>query len=126
MRMCSPNVSGAVFCTAGETVKIELIQLIPPGKFWHKFTLRNQRQMEIESTEITASNSSGHFFLLAVGKVLAVYEDDARRFLFPEPKLVPSFSGGDCEVLLTRDPTFPVSCIRTCTGTNSHNLDIAP
>ncbi|XP_053537586.1 spermatogenesis associated 6-like protein isoform X2 [Ictalurus punctatus] len=55
-----------------ETVKLKLIQLIPP-----------------------------------VGEVLAVYEDDARSFLFPEPKLVPSFSGVDCKVLMTREPTFP-------------------
>ncbi|KAM9500465.1 spermatogenesis associated 6-like protein isoform 2-T2 [Clarias gariepinus] len=55
-----------------ETVKVELIQLIPP-----------------------------------VGEVLATYEDDARSFLFPEPKLVPSFSGEDREVLMTRDPSFP-------------------
>ncbi|GAA6104275.1 spermatogenesis associated 6-like protein isoform X2 [Tachysurus ichikawai] len=55
-----------------ETVKVELIQLIPP-----------------------------------VGEVLAIYELDARSFLFPEPKLVPSFSGEDREVLMTRDPTFP-------------------
>ncbi|XP_060730416.1 spermatogenesis associated 6-like protein isoform X1 [Tachysurus vachellii] len=55
-----------------ETVKVELIQLIPP-----------------------------------VGEVLAIYELDARSFLFPEPKLVPSFSGEDREVLMRRDPTFP-------------------
>ncbi|XP_066538033.1 spermatogenesis associated 6-like protein [Hoplias malabaricus] len=55
-----------------ETVKIDLIQLIPP-----------------------------------VGKVLASYEENTRSFLFPEPKLVPSFSGGDREVLMTRDPLFP-------------------
>ncbi|XP_072542941.1 spermatogenesis associated 6-like protein [Salminus brasiliensis] len=42
-----------------------------------------------------------------VGEVLASYEENARSFLFPEPKLVPSFSGGDREVLMTRDPTFP-------------------
>lgn len=66
--------------------------------------------MVIESTE---SNSVGHFFLLAVGEVLAVYEDDARSFLFPEPKLVPSFSGVDCKVLMTREPTFPVSYLLT-------------
>ncbi|XP_053537587.1 spermatogenesis associated 6-like protein isoform X3 [Ictalurus punctatus] len=72
MCVCSLNASGAVFSTAGETVKLKLIQLIPP-----------------------------------VGEVLAVYEDDARSFLFPEPKLVPSFSGVDCKVLMTREPTFP-------------------
>lgn len=34
MCMCSPNAPDDVFSTAGETVKVELIQLIPPGKFW--------------------------------------------------------------------------------------------
>ncbi|XP_046905053.1 spermatogenesis associated 6-like protein [Hypomesus transpacificus] len=55
-----------------ETVKVELVQLIPP-----------------------------------VGETLACFEEDARRFLFPEPKLVPSFSGVDREVLMTRSFTFP-------------------
>ncbi|KAI4900166.1 hypothetical protein NFI96_023892 [Prochilodus magdalenae] len=55
-----------------ETVKIDLIQLIPPA-----------------------------------GEVLASYEENARSFLFPEPKLVPSFCGGDRKVLMTRDPAFP-------------------
>lgn len=55
-----------------------------------------------------ASYNVGHFSLPAVGEVLATYEDDARSFLFPEPKLVPSFSGEDREVLMTRDPSFPV------------------
>ncbi|KAK3567352.1 hypothetical protein QTP86_019917 [Hemibagrus guttatus] len=63
------NVAEMLQC---ETVKVELIQLIPP-----------------------------------VGEVLATYEVDARSFLFPEPKLVPSFSGEDREVLMKRDPTFP-------------------
>ncbi|TNN32321.1 Spermatogenesis-associated protein 6 [Liparis tanakae] len=39
---------------------------------------------------------------------LACFEEDARRFLFPEPKLVPSSSGVDREVLMTRAPHFPV------------------
>ncbi|XP_044040814.1 spermatogenesis associated 6-like protein isoform X2 [Siniperca chuatsi] len=55
-----------------ETVRIELVQLIPP-----------------------------------VGDTLACFEEDARSFLFPEPKLVPSFSGVDREVLMTRAPHFP-------------------
>ncbi|XP_042368313.1 LOW QUALITY PROTEIN: spermatogenesis associated 6-like protein [Plectropomus leopardus] len=41
------------------------------------------------------------------GGTLACFEEDARRFLFPEPKLVPSFSGVDREVLMTRAPHFP-------------------
>ncbi|XP_041738434.1 spermatogenesis associated 6-like protein [Coregonus clupeaformis] len=55
-----------------ETVKVELVQLIPP-----------------------------------VGEALACFEEDSRRFLFPEPKLVPSFSGVDREVLMTRSICFP-------------------
>ncbi|XP_016417334.1 spermatogenesis associated 6-like protein isoform X1 [Sinocyclocheilus rhinocerous] len=55
-----------------ETVKIELIQLIPPA-----------------------------------GEILASFEEDARSFLFPEPKLAPSFSGVERAVLMTRHPTFP-------------------
>nr|XP_046236505.1 spermatogenesis associated 6-like protein isoform X2 [Scatophagus argus] len=55
-----------------ETVRIELVQLIPP-----------------------------------VGDTLANVEEDARRFLFPEPKLVPSFSGVDREILMTRASHFP-------------------
>ncbi|KAM9335368.1 spermatogenesis associated 6-like protein [Symphorus nematophorus] len=42
-----------------------------------------------------------------VGDTLACFEEDARRFLFPEPKLVPSFSGVDREVLMIRAPHFP-------------------
>ncbi|XP_071334360.1 spermatogenesis associated 6-like protein isoform X2 [Trachinotus anak] len=54
-----------------ETIRIELVQLVPPGD------------------------------------TLACFEEDARRFLFPEPKLVPSFSGVDREILMTRAPYFP-------------------
>ncbi|KAJ8268933.1 hypothetical protein COCON_G00115400 [Conger conger] len=41
------------------------------------------------------------------GESLAYFEVDTRSFLFPEPKLVPSSSGVDREVLMTRAPTFP-------------------
>ncbi|XP_055084868.1 spermatogenesis associated 6-like protein [Periophthalmus magnuspinnatus] len=55
-----------------ETVRTELMQLIPP-----------------------------------VGMTLAYYTNDARRFLFPEPKLVPPFSGTEQEILMTRSQNFP-------------------
>lgn len=48
------------------------------------------------------------FFFFAVGDTLAYFEEDARKFLFPEPRLVPSFSGVDQEVLMIRAPFFPV------------------
>ncbi|XP_028985343.1 spermatogenesis associated 6-like protein isoform X2 [Betta splendens] len=57
---------------AYETVRIELVELIPPR-----------------------------------GHTMACFEEDARSFLFPEPKLVPSFSGVDREVLMTRASHFP-------------------
>ncbi|KAK7910245.1 hypothetical protein WMY93_014929 [Mugilogobius chulae] len=60
-----------------ETVRIELVQLIPP-----------------------------------IGNTLAYYANDARRFLFPEPKLVPPSSGTDQEVLMTRAQHFPGICPR--------------
>ncbi|XP_049424852.1 spermatogenesis associated 6-like protein isoform X2 [Epinephelus fuscoguttatus] len=41
-----------------------------------------------------------------VADTLAYFEEDTRRFLFPEPKLVPSFSGVDQEILMTRAPHF--------------------
>ncbi|XP_062849242.1 spermatogenesis associated 6-like protein [Trichomycterus rosablanca] len=63
------NIAEMLQC---ETVKVKLIQLVPP-----------------------------------VGEVLARYEENVRSFLFPEPKLVPGFSGEDREVLMKRDSTFP-------------------
>ncbi|CAL8241717.1 unnamed protein product [Merluccius merluccius] len=42
-----------------------------------------------------------------VGETLAWFEEDSRHFLFPEPKLVPSYSGVGREVLMTRAPRFP-------------------
>ncbi|XP_068443626.1 spermatogenesis associated 6-like protein isoform X2 [Clinocottus analis] len=42
-----------------------------------------------------------------VANLMACFEEDARSFLFPEPKLVPCSSGVDREVLMTRAPHFP-------------------
>ncbi|KAM6909390.1 spermatogenesis associated 6-like protein [Xenentodon cancila] len=55
-----------------ETIRIELVQLVPPA-----------------------------------GDILACCEENARSFLFPEPKLVPPFSGVDRELLMMRAPHFP-------------------
>ncbi|KAM8880965.1 spermatogenesis associated 6-like protein isoform 2-T2 [Synchiropus picturatus] len=41
-----------------------------------------------------------------VGETLAFFEESARLFFFPEPKLVPCLSGVDREVLMTRAPSF--------------------
>ncbi|XP_041128160.1 spermatogenesis-associated protein 6-like isoform X2 [Polyodon spathula] len=42
-----------------------------------------------------------------VGETLASYEEEARSFLFPEPKLSPTYPGVDREVLMRRTPNFP-------------------
>ncbi|KAL0970332.1 hypothetical protein UPYG_G00240560 [Umbra pygmaea] len=42
-----------------------------------------------------------------VGESLACFEEDTRHFLFPEPRLVPTTSGMDREVLMTRSINFP-------------------
>jgi len=46
------------------------------------------------------------YFCLA-GELLATYEDNAREFLFPTPRVSPSYPGVDREVLLRRSATFP-------------------
>lgn len=51
---------------------------------------------------------SDHLHFVA-GDTLAWFEEDARSFLFPEPKLVPPFSGVAREVLMMRAAHFPVS-----------------
>ncbi|KAG7265995.1 hypothetical protein CRUP_029606 [Coryphaenoides rupestris] len=49
----------------------------------------------------------GQYRTSKYGETLAWFEEDSRHFLFPEPKLVPSYSGVGREVLMTRAPHFP-------------------
>lgn len=95
------------FSFPGEPVKIELIQLIPPGttdiisqKYLNKYFCR---------LLTTVESLFAFYCSFTAGEILASFEEDARSFLFPEPKLVPSFSGVEREVLMTRHPNFPVS-----------------
>ncbi|KAM4536804.1 spermatogenesis associated 6-like protein isoform 1-T1 [Odontesthes bonariensis] len=74
-----------------ETVRIELVQLIPP-----------------------------------VGDTLAYFEEDARSFLFPEPKLVPPFSGVDREVLMIRAGHFPGIAPRLEFSTKTSIIECSP
>nr|CAB3266521.1 spermatogenesis-associated protein 6 [Phallusia mammillata] len=41
------------------------------------------------------------------GELLATYEDNAREFLFPTPRISPTYPGVDREVLLQRSSAFP-------------------
>ncbi|KAM8960553.1 spermatogenesis associated 6-like protein [Pelodytes ibericus] len=43
----------------------------------------------------------------SAGDVLAVYEENSREFLFPEPKLTPPYPGVDREVLMKTVPGYP-------------------
>ncbi|KAG8130588.1 hypothetical protein E2320_017159 [Naja naja] len=45
--------------------------------------------------------------MLENGKELAFYETNTRYFLFPEPKLTPSYPGVDRELLMNIHPSFP-------------------
>lgn len=40
------------------------------------------------------------------GELLATYDDNARDFLFPTPRVSPTYPGVDREVLLQRSSTF--------------------
>jgi len=91
----------------GEPVKIELIQLIPPGT---PAIISQILLHESFCRLLTTVKSLFAFYCsFTAGEILASFEEDARSFLFPEPKLVPSFSGVEREVLMTRHPNFPVS-----------------
>ncbi|XP_013876550.1 spermatogenesis associated 6-like protein isoform X2 [Austrofundulus limnaeus] len=46
------------------------------------------------------------------GEILACFEEDARSFLFSEPKIVPPLSGVDREVLMMKASHFPRPGIR--------------
>ncbi|XP_013876549.1 spermatogenesis associated 6-like protein isoform X1 [Austrofundulus limnaeus] len=46
------------------------------------------------------------------GEILACFEEDARSFLFSEPKIVPPLSGVDREVLMMKASHFPGICPR--------------
>ncbi|XP_028254130.1 spermatogenesis associated 6-like protein, partial [Parambassis ranga] len=61
-----------------------------------------------------------------VGDTLAFFEEDARSFLFPEPKLVPSFSGVEREVLMTRAPHFPGIAPRLEFSTKTTIIECSP
>lgn len=96
-----------------ETVKIELIQLIPPGTT----DIISQTLLNYSCCRLLTTVESLFAFYcpFTAGEILASFEEDARSFLFPEPKLVPSFSGVEREVLMTRHPTFPVSAYLSTT-----------
>ncbi|KAI2662159.1 Spermatogenesis associated 6-like protein [Labeo rohita] len=71
------------------------------------FPLLIREKIRFEKILNYAADPAAIAEFLQSGEILASFEEDARCFLFPEPKLVPSFSGVEREVLMTRHPTFP-------------------
>ena len=45
--------------------------------------------------------------LITGGELLATYQENAREFLFPTPRVSPTYPGVDREVLLQRASSFP-------------------
>ncbi|KPP76518.1 spermatogenesis-associated protein 6-like [Scleropages formosus] len=89
-----------------ETVKIELIQLIPPGALLCLFSIIIN-MVNVTSQQLALCTSVTLCVSAVVGESLAHIEQDVRQFLFPEPKLVPPSPGVDREVLMMRASNFP-------------------
>uniref|UniRef100_A0A3Q1HAE5 Spermatogenesis associated 6-like n=1 Tax=Acanthochromis polyacanthus TaxID=80966 RepID=A0A3Q1HAE5_9TELE len=87
-------------CFMGQYRQSESLPAVFPLLFHEKMTFEKARLYETVGVELVQ-------LIPPVGDTLACFEEDARTFLFPEPKLVPSFSGVDREVLMTRAPHFP-------------------
>lgn len=58
------------------------------------------------------------------GEKLGVFVDNAREFLFPTPKVTPSYPGVDRELLFERSPTFPGKCIQESPALVCNSLPI--
>ncbi|KAM8880964.1 spermatogenesis associated 6-like protein isoform 1-T1 [Synchiropus picturatus] len=86
-----------------ETVQIKLLQVTPPGEASRFELICAECEQIICFTVFCLSQNP---FLCLVGETLAFFEESARLFFFPEPKLVPCLSGVDREVLMTRAPSF--------------------
>ncbi|XP_036072494.1 spermatogenesis associated 6-like protein isoform X2 [Oryzias melastigma] len=110
-----------------ETIRIELIQLIPPGirrvdrisgvtesrggGRWRTSGSEHERgDSRLERVEWfgwSGSFCQAFCVVCEAGHLLASFEENTRNFLFPEPKLVRPFSGVDREALMMRAPYFP-------------------
>uniref|UniRef100_A0A3Q1FJQ3 Spermatogenesis associated 6-like n=1 Tax=Acanthochromis polyacanthus TaxID=80966 RepID=A0A3Q1FJQ3_9TELE len=86
-------------CFMGQYRQSESLPAVFPLLFHEKMTFEKIFRHAVDPGDIAV--------MLELGDTLACFEEDARTFLFPEPKLVPSFSGVDREVLMTRAPHFP-------------------
>nr|XP_005998934.1 PREDICTED: spermatogenesis associated 6-like protein isoform X2 [Latimeria chalumnae] len=70
------------------------------------FPLLIHEKMTFEKVFPSAVDPAAVAELLEIGEVLAYHEENTRDFLFPEPKLTPTYPGVDREVLMNRLPIF--------------------
>ncbi|KAK9524377.1 hypothetical protein VZT92_016775 [Zoarces viviparus] len=100
-------------CFMGQYCQTECLPAVFPLLFHEKMTFEKIFQHAVDPGDIAVmlEYEMVSIELLQLippaADTLACFEEDARRFLFPEPKLVPSSSGVDREVLMTRAPHFP-------------------
>uniref|UniRef100_A0A4W3KHB1 Spermatogenesis-associated protein 6 N-terminal domain-containing protein n=1 Tax=Callorhinchus milii TaxID=7868 RepID=A0A4W3KHB1_CALMI len=83
------------------------------GKF-HKtkflpsiFPLNFNGKMKFEKIFPEAMNPAHLADLLEPGETLAVHEENTRDFLYPGPRLTPTYTGSDRELLMKRSINFP-------------------
>ncbi|XP_068569823.1 spermatogenesis associated 6-like protein [Cebidichthys violaceus] len=100
-------------CFMGQYCQSECLPAVFPLLFHEKMTVEKIFRHAVDPGDIAVMLEYETVAIELVQLIppaadsLACFEEDARRFLFPEPKLVPSSSGVDREVLMTRAPHFP-------------------
>uniref|UniRef100_A0A3B4ZJZ9 Spermatogenesis associated 6-like n=1 Tax=Stegastes partitus TaxID=144197 RepID=A0A3B4ZJZ9_9TELE len=111
-------------CFMGQYRQSECLPAVFPLLFHEKMTFEKIFRHAVDPGDIAVMLE--YVFVSAVGDTLACFEEDARTFLFPEPKLVPSFSGVDREVLMTRAPYFPGIAPRLEFSTKTTIIECSP
>ncbi|CAJ1086540.1 spermatogenesis associated 6-like protein [Xyrichtys novacula] len=97
----------------GQYRQSECLPAVFPLLFYEKMSFEKIYRQAVDPADITAMLETETIRIDLVqltppsGDTLAFIEEDAARFLFPGPKLVPSYSGVDREVLMIRAPHFP-------------------
>ncbi|XP_058856839.1 spermatogenesis associated 6-like protein [Acipenser ruthenus] len=100
-------------CIMGQYRKSACCLPVFPLLFHEKMTFEKVFKMAMDPAAVAEQleYQTAKFELIQlfppVGETLASYEEEARSFLFPEPKLSPTYPGVDREVLMRRTRNFP-------------------
>ncbi|KAG8455190.1 hypothetical protein GDO86_001402, partial [Hymenochirus boettgeri] len=90
----------------GQQKETGCLPAIFPLLFHEKMRFEKVFHKAVDPAELAQSleNHTTRFELIqlthSVGDILAVFEENTRQFLFPEPKLTPAYPGVDREVLM--------------------------